>query len=184
MEQSAKILAVEDDIFLKELLAGRFSEGDFTIFHASTGDEALELAQSEKPDVILLDIILPGMSGFEVLEKLKADEATAGISVIILSNLGSEDDIKKGKELGAIDFLIKANNSLDAIVERIRKALSENGVGNGNAKEGTSQPQEEAAQSQETSSETAPQQPQEDPDPQPQPQPESERPDDDTRPSL
>lgn len=126
MEQKAKILAVEDDIFLKELLAGRFSGGDYTVFHASTGDEALGLAKEESPDVILLDIILPGMSGFEVLENLKADEATSSIPVIILSNLGSEEDIKKGKELGAEDFLIKANNSLDAIVERIGEVVAEN----------------------------------------------------------
>lgn len=119
-----KVLAVEDDLFLKELLAGKLSDDEFNVFYASNGDEALSLAATEVPDVILLDILLPGMSGYEVLEKLKADETTKHIPVLILSNFGQPEDIEKGKSLGAVDFLVKANNSLDAIVARVREIAS------------------------------------------------------------
>ncbi|MDZ7726294.1 MAG: response regulator [Candidatus Campbellbacteria bacterium] len=119
-----KVLAVEDDLFLKELLAGKLSDDEFDVSYAATGEDALELADSEKPDIILLDILLPGMSGFEVLEKLKADEGTKDIPVVILSNFGQTEDIEKGKSLGAVDFLVKANNSLDAIVEKVREVAS------------------------------------------------------------
>ncbi|MEX0910089.1 MAG: response regulator [Candidatus Paceibacterota bacterium] len=119
-----KVLAVEDDLFLKELLAGKLSDDEFNVFYASNGDEALNIASTELPDVILLDILLPGMSGYEVLEKLKADESTRNIPVIILSNFGQPEDIAKGKSLGAADFLVKANNSLDAIVSRVREIAS------------------------------------------------------------
>lgn len=120
-EASKKVLAVEDDLFLKELLAGKLSDDEFNVFYASNGDEALSIAATELPDVILLDILLPGMSGYEVLEKLKADENTKNIPVIILSNFGQPEDVEKGKALGAVDFLVKANNSLDAIVSRVRE---------------------------------------------------------------
>lgn len=123
--KTTKILTVEDDLFLKELLAGKLSNDEFDVAYASNGEEALALANSENPDIILLDILLPGMSGYEVLEKLKADEATAAIPVLILSNFGQPEDIEKGKSLGAVDFLVKANNSLDAIVERVREIASE-----------------------------------------------------------
>lgn len=116
-----KILTVEDDLFLKELLAGKLADDEFDVAYASNGEEALALAASENPDIILLDILLPGMSGYEVLEQLKANENTASIPVLILSNFGQPEDIEKGKSLGAEDFLVKANNSLDAIVERVRE---------------------------------------------------------------
>jgi len=121
---SKKVLAVEDDLFLKELLAGKLSDEEFNVFYASNGDEALTIAATEVPDVILLDILLPGMSGYEVLEKLKGDETTKNIPVLILSNFGQPEDIEKGKALGAVDFLVKANNSLDAIVGRVREIAS------------------------------------------------------------
>lgn len=118
-----KVLAVEDDLFLKELLAGKFPDDEFDVLYASNGDEALNLAMTEMPDIILLDILLPGMSGYEVLEKLKSDETTKHIPVVILSNFGQKEDIEKGKALGAADFLVKANNSLDAIVAKVREVV-------------------------------------------------------------
>jgi len=116
-----KVLAVEDDLFLKELLAGKFPDDEFNVLYASNGDEALALAATEMPDIILLDILLPGMSGYDVLEKLKSDTATKHIPVVILSNFGQKEDIAKGKALGAVDYLVKANNSLDAIVAKVRE---------------------------------------------------------------
>jgi CheY-like chemotaxis protein len=116
-----KVLAVEDDLFLKELLAGKFPDDEFDVLYASNGDEALSIAMTEIPDIILLDILLPGMSGYEVLEKLKNDETTKHIPVVILSNFGQKEDIEKGKALGATDYLVKANNSLDAIVAKVRE---------------------------------------------------------------
>lgn len=120
-----KILTVEDDLFLKELLAGKLTDDEFDVSYASNGEEALALAVSVVPDIILLDILLPGMSGYEVLEKLKADEKTSRIPVLILSNFGQPEDIERGKSLGAVDFLVKANNSLDAIVDRVREIAAQ-----------------------------------------------------------
>lgn len=118
-----KILAVEDDVFLSNLLSQKLSESGGTLFNAERGEEALRIAQEKNPDVILLDILLPGMDGFEVLKRLKMDEKTKDIPVIILSNLGQKQDIEKGEELGAELFLTKATFTLDEILEKIESVL-------------------------------------------------------------
>lgn len=121
---SKKILSVEDDAFLRDLLAQKFSSEEFNVSYATTGEEALEIAKTEKPDLILLDIVLPSMTGFEVLENLKQNPETQNIPVIFLSNLGQRTDIEKGQELGAVDFIIKANHSLEEIVEKVKQQLA------------------------------------------------------------
>lgn len=118
-----KILAVEDDAFLSSLLSQRLVESGGELFNAATGDDALKIAKEEKPDIILLDILLPGMDGFEVLKQLKEGSETKDIPVIILSNLGQESDIEKGKELGAELFLTKATFTLDEILEKMESVL-------------------------------------------------------------
>lgn len=121
-----KILWVEDDLFLSGLLGQKFKEMGVRIFGSSTGEPALDIAKFEQPDVIILDLLLPGMSGFEILDVLKSDNKTKEIPVIILSNLSQKDDIEKAKNLGAIKYLIKATVSLDDIVVEIKKVLEAN----------------------------------------------------------
>lgn len=117
-----KILVIEDDKFLRQLVTKKLSEKDFNIVGAVDGEDGLEKAE-EEPDLILLDLILPGMDGFEVLSELKEDPELSSIPVIILSNLGQKDEIEKGLQLGAEDYLVKAHFTLGEIVEKIEKVV-------------------------------------------------------------
>src|SRR6056297_625974 len=104
-----KILIIEDDKFLRQLVSRKLSKQDFEIAEAVDGEQGLEKAKEEKPDLILLDLILPGMDGFEVLSELKEDPELSSIPVVILSNLGQKDEIEKGLQMGAEDYLVKAH---------------------------------------------------------------------------
>ncbi len=117
-----KILIIEDHVFLKELIAKQLNEEGYEIIEAEDGEEGLKKAK-EKPDLILLDLILPGIDGFQVLENIKQDPETADVPVIILSNLGQKEDIDKGMSLGAEDFLVKANFTPGEIIEKVKKRL-------------------------------------------------------------
>jgi len=108
---------------LIEILVKKFKDNNFNVIHAGNGKDALRKAHDEDPDIIMLDIILPGMNGFEILEKLKNDETVADIPVAFLSNLGQKEDIEKGNKLGAVDFIVKANHSLDEIVKRTEELI-------------------------------------------------------------
>lgn len=116
-----KILIVEDDSFLISAYKVKFTKEGFDVSVASNGEEALELLKTISPEVIVLDLIMPKMDGFATLEALKKDPALAGIPVIIASNLGQSEDIEKGKNMGAVDFIIKSDMSLDELVEKVRK---------------------------------------------------------------
>ena len=117
------ILIIEDDKFLRELIAQKLRKEDYEISEAFDGEEGIKKVKEEKPDLILLDLILPGIDGFEVLSKVKEDPVLAQIPVIILSNLGQKEDIEKGLKLGAIDYLIKAHFTPGEIIEKITKVL-------------------------------------------------------------
>lgn len=125
MENQRTLLLVEDDNFLIEILVKKFKADNYHVIHAGDGEQALRKAHDEHPDIIMLDIILPGMNGFEILKKLKEDETIADIPVAFLSNLGQKEDVEKGKKLGAVDFIVKANHSLDEIVNKTNKILEE-----------------------------------------------------------
>jgi DNA-binding response OmpR family regulator len=116
-----KILIVEDDQLLSDLLAKKLVQAGCTPLHAVDGAEGLKRMHTELPDLVVLDILMPGMSGFEVLQQIRRDASFANIPVILLSNLGQEQDIDRGKELGAANFLIKATVTLDEIVDEIRR---------------------------------------------------------------
>ena len=118
------ILVVEDDMFLAQLLTNRIAKAGVKVLRASDGDDGLKMLREEKPDLVLLDLILPKKSGFELLEEMRADPALQGTPVIIISNLGQESDITKGKELGAIEYFVKAKTSIDDLVERVKVILS------------------------------------------------------------
>lgn len=119
-QEGFKILAIEDDNFLRDLLARKLGSINAEFIAAIDGENALEILKTEKPSVILLDLILPGIDGFEVLEKIKSDPHTEDIPVIILSNLGQDSDVERAKSLGAVDFLIKANFSIDEVIGKIK----------------------------------------------------------------
>ncbi len=121
--KKAKILLAEDDKFISLAYRDGFKRAGFEVVWASDGKEAVEKAQKEKPDLIILDLIMPTMNGFEALEKIKADKDIKNIPVIIMSNLGQETDIQKGRELGAVDYLIKSNFSMKEVVSKIEKYL-------------------------------------------------------------
>jgi len=123
-KNNATIFIIEDDQFLLDLLIRKLKNKRFGIITATTGEEGLIKIKEELPDLILLDLILPGMHGFDVLMQLKKDPELKKIPVIILSNLGQEEEIQKGLELGAESFLIKANLAPDEIVEKINAVLA------------------------------------------------------------
>lgn len=118
-----KILIVEDDKFLRELIAKKLSEEGFIVEEASDGEEGIRKIKEGRPDLILLDLILPSIDGFEVLEKIKKDLETKPIPVIILSNLGQKEDIERGLKLGAFDYLVKAHFTPGEVIEKVRNAL-------------------------------------------------------------
>ena len=120
---SKKILIIEDDKFLRELIVKKLVKEGYEISEAVDGEEGVKKVKEEKPDLVLLDLILPGIDGFEVLSRTKEDPALSQIPVIILSNLGQKEDVERGLGLGAIDYLIKAHFTPGEIIEKIRVIL-------------------------------------------------------------
>jgi len=118
-----RILLVEDDRFLRRACEAGLERQGFTLITAADGEEGLRLARTEAPDLILLDILMPKMSGIEVLRALKADEGTRNIPVLVLSNSSREDSMQQAMTLGAIGYLVKANLSLDQLGDRVAKLL-------------------------------------------------------------
>ncbi len=118
-----KILWVEDDKFLSDIIARKLTHEKCVLVHAVEGEEAIRLTEKEQPDVVLLDILLPGIDGFEILSRLKANPKTKKIPVIMLSNLGQKSDMEKARDLGANRFLIKATVTLDEIISEIKAVI-------------------------------------------------------------
>jgi DNA-binding response OmpR family regulator len=116
-------LLVEDDVFLSNIYQKKFEMEGFKISTADNGEKGLADAKRKKPDIILLDVLLPKLDGFAVLEKLKEDPATKEIPVILLTNLGQKDDVEKGLESGAADYLIKAHFKPSEVVDKVKKIL-------------------------------------------------------------
>lgn len=118
-----KILIVEDDIFLGDLLENHLAKDGFVVELVVDGESALVSVHKENPALILLDIILPGIDGYEVLRQLKKDPGLQKIPVLILSNLGQKDEVERGLKLGAQEFLIKAQIDLNDITKKIKTIL-------------------------------------------------------------
>ncbi len=115
-----KILIIEDDDFLRSLAVTKLEKEGFAVLMAADGQAGLATATAEIPDLIILDLMLPVMTGFDVLKTLKATDSTKNIKVIVFSNLGEDSDIKTCLDMGANDYLIKANFTLDELVEKIK----------------------------------------------------------------
>lgn len=124
-KDNKKILLIEDDKFLGDLLVRRFQKEGLDFEWVISGEEGLEKARNTPFSLIVLDLILLGIDGYEVLKRLKANTGLAKMPVIILSNLGQKDEIDRGLKLGAIDFLVKAHLDLDEIMKKIKKVLEE-----------------------------------------------------------
>lgn len=123
-----KILIVEDDPFLSSMYISKLQKKGYDTLTCEDGPKGLELASQEKPDLILLDILLPKMSGFDVLKKLKEDPELKDIPVILLTNLGQRADVDEGLRMGAVDYLIKAHFTPVEVIKRIEKALKSRNI--------------------------------------------------------
>ena len=119
-----RILLVEDDKFIVRAYLDGFERNGLMVEHAGNGVDALNSIKKSSPDLVLLDIVMPGQNGFEVLKSIKSDPKMKNVPVVILSNLGQESDVKKGLELGAHDYLLKVELSMAEIVEKVRGYLS------------------------------------------------------------
>lgn len=118
------ILLVEDDKFLSRLISTKLEKEGFKVTAEIDGESGLEALNTFKPDIILLDILLPGIDGFGVLKKIKAEKSGAkSIPVILLSNLGEDEYVARGLGLGAVDYMIKSNFTTDEIVKKITQVL-------------------------------------------------------------
>lgn len=123
MAKKIKVLIVEDEKMLSEMYTTKFRMEEYEVVQAFDGREGLDKAKTEKPDIILLDIILPKLDGFLVLKEIKQTPELKKIPVLLLTNLGQDDDIKKGKKLGADGYFVKANHSPADIVEQVKRQL-------------------------------------------------------------
>ncbi len=123
-----KILLVEDDPFLSSLLKNRLQKEGFEVVHARDGEEAITTLQTTPVHLVLLDIILPKRSGFEVMEEIRTDGQVklqnTELPIIVISNLGQPEDMEKGKALGAIEYFVKAKTSIDDLVGRVKDFVS------------------------------------------------------------
>ena len=120
-----KILFIEDEKALQTTFSDILGQEGYEIVSALDGEAGLDLAKTSKPDLILLDLVLPKMHGFEVLKALKENSATQDIPIIVLTNLEGTGDVEKALELGATTYLVKANYTLEEVVSKIKKALGE-----------------------------------------------------------
>lgn len=120
-----KILFIEDEPTLQKTVGDILKQESYETISALDGETGLRLAKSEKPDLILLDLILPKMHGFEVLKELKISPETKEIPVIILTNLERMEDVDKAIELGATTYLVKTQYEIKGVIEKIKKAIGE-----------------------------------------------------------
>lgn len=123
-QKKKKLLWVEDDRLIGTILAKKLISSGFDLFHAKNGEEALESLKSSIPDAIVVDLLLPGMSGFDILQKIQEDAQAKKVPSMVLSNLSKPSDIERAKALGAKKFLVKAATSLDQIVAEVKDLCS------------------------------------------------------------
>jgi DNA-binding response OmpR family regulator len=123
MSETPKVLVVDDDEHILRSLSQYLELEDFRVISASSGPEALRLFAEEKPDLLVLDVMMPGMDGFQVLESLRKDPETAHVPVLMLTARDQHNDIVKGYQMGATSYLVKPFN-LDELVEAIREVYT------------------------------------------------------------
>lgn len=127
MEDDVKVLLIEDDEFAAEMYRLRLVADGYTVVVGQDGEEGLRMATDESPDFIYLDLRLPGLDGFEVLERLRSDQGTRHIPVIILSNYGEPELRERGLKLGALEFLVKADTTPAQLSTRVERSTGPRG---------------------------------------------------------
>lgn len=125
LNKKIRILLVEDDVYLSRACQDSFISEGFNVEIAHNGIEAIEKIYLLRPDIVLLDLVMPVKNGFEVLEEIKIDKQTKDIPVIVFTNLGQESDVKKAKRLGAVDYLVKSNLSMKELIGKVREHVAE-----------------------------------------------------------
>jgi CheY-like chemotaxis protein len=123
MTKKLKILVAEDERFLAKVISNKLIAKGYDAISASDGEEAIRLIKEHKPDLVYLDIIMPSKGGFEVLKEIKADASTKSIPVIMYSNLAQEEDKAKAKKLGALDYVVKSDSSLEDAISKLESFL-------------------------------------------------------------
>lgn len=123
MPDIGKVLIIEDDQFLSSLIKGRLEKDGFSVLQAFDGEEALQLLKKEKPALIILDLIMPKVSGFEVLEVVSLDPQLNQTPVIVLSNLAQDSDIEKAKRLGAVEYFVKIRVSIEDLIKKVESLV-------------------------------------------------------------
>lgn len=126
MTDKRKVLIIEDDSSLNKMYQDALGRAGFDVIVAFDGEKGLKLIYKEEPDLILLDLMMPKMNGFQVLEKMKDDSKANIIPVVILTNYGEIENIAKTIEMGVREFNIKSQNTPDQVVEKIKRILSDN----------------------------------------------------------
>lgn len=122
-EETKNILIVEDDPFISDMYASKLRAEDFNVLVAENGKVALDAMKTFSPHIILLDVVMPHLDGFEMLKLLKKDEKTADIPVILLTNLGQKDDVEQGLALGASDYIVKAHFTPTEVIEKVKESV-------------------------------------------------------------
>jgi len=122
--KSKKALIVDDDEFLLDMYVMKFKEAGFLVEVAKSGPDALAKAKEFQPAIILLDIVLPGMDGFEVLQEIKSTKACPNTKILMLSNLGQKDDTEKAIKLGAEDYIVKAHFTPSEVLKKVMEVLN------------------------------------------------------------
>ena len=122
-EHKKKILIIEDDEHISRVYEMRFLKDGYNTVLVANGEQAVEKVTSEKPNLIILDLMVPRKDGFAILEEIKKNPSTVSIPVLVLSNLGGKDDQKRALGLGANDYMVKVENSMQEVIERAKKFL-------------------------------------------------------------
>lgn len=118
-----RILLVEDDPLIIKIYSSRLEQEGFKVDIASKGGEVVEKLKEQRYDLVLLDLVMPELTGFEILQKIKKDDKISSVKVLVLSNLGEKENISKASRLGAVDYLVKAHYTPSEVVEAVSKAL-------------------------------------------------------------
>jgi len=129
MPKGKKILIIEDDTFLSSLIKARLERDGYLVIQAFDGEEGLQVVKKERPDAVILDLIMPKVSGFEVMEYLSMNVDFSQIPVIVLSNLAQDSDVQKAKRLGAKGFFVKIRISIDDLAAKMREVLGAGSAG-------------------------------------------------------
>lgn len=118
------VLIVEDDSFLMKAYQMKLAKEGFEIWLAVDGQQALSFLEKDPPDIVMLDLMLPGASGFDILDAMRKNDKWKNVKVMILTNLGQPQDMERGKQLGAVDYIIKANWKINDIIAKVKEYLA------------------------------------------------------------